>query len=225
MIGGAACDARVQESVTTKGIRMKAFTVAAVIGGVLAAGLVYAQQPPAQQAPPTAPAQAAPPAAAEPKFPDGVRYAYVDIQEVAAASASGKAASSRIEALRAKKAGELNDKNKQVEANQAKLRSSVMSAEAQAQVQRDIDKLQVEIQRMTQDAQAELQDLQNQLTMEFQRQLGPVIQAVAQDKGIHLLFSQPDLVWADPGLDLTNEVIRRFDAATAKPAAPAPPKK
>lgn len=204
---------------------MKAFTVAAVIGGVLAAGLVFAQQPPTPQAPPAAPAQAAPPAAPEPKFPEGVRYAYVDIQEVAASSASGKAASARIEALRAKKAGELNDKNKQVEANQAKLRSAVMSAEAQAQVQREIDKLQVEIQRMTQDAQTELQDLQNQLTMEFQRQLGPVIQAVAQDKGIHLLFSQPDLVWADPGLDLTNEVIRRFDAATAKPAAPAPPKK
>lgn len=206
---------------------MKAFTVAAVLGGVLAAGLVFAQQPPAQQAPPTPPAQAqaAAPAAPEPKFPDGVRYAYVDIQEVAASSASGQAASTRIEALRAKKAGELNDKNKLVEANQAKLRSAVMSAEAQAQVQREIDKLQVEIQRMTQDAQAELQELQNQLTLEFQRQLGPVIQAVAQDKGIHLLFSQPDLVWADPGLDLTNEIIRRFDAATAKAAPTAAPKK
>ncbi len=206
---------------------MKAFIVAAVLGGVLAAGLVFAQQPPAQQAPPTPPAQAqaAAPATPEPKFPEGVRYAYVDIQEVAASSASGQAASARIESLRARKAGELNDKNKQVEANQAKLRSAVMSAEAQAQVQRDIDKLQVEIQRMTQDAQAELQELQNQLTLEFQRQLGPVIQAVAQDKGIHLLFSQPDLVWADPGLDLTNEIIRRFDAATAKAAPPAAPKK
>jgi hypothetical protein len=39
---------------------------------------------------------------------------------------------------------------------------------------------------------------------------------------LQLLFSQADsgLVWADAGLDLTLEVIRRLDAATAA-AAPA----
>jgi Skp family chaperone for outer membrane proteins len=213
---------------------MKAFTVAAVIGGVLVAGLVYAQQPPAQT-PPAAPAQARPaapapappaapaPAAPEAKFIEGSRYAFINIQRIAAESAEGKASSTKIEALRARKAGELNDKNKQVEANQGKLRSAVMSADAQAQVQKEIDRLQVEIQRMTQDAQAELQDLQNELQLDFQRKLGPVIQAVASEKGLHMLFSQADsgLVWADPGLDLTGEVIRRFDAAAA--AAPKPP--
>ena len=29
------------------------------------------------------------------------------------------------------------------------------------------------------------------------------------------------MVWADPGLDLTNEIIKRFDAATAAAAKPA----
>ena len=211
---------------------MKAFTVAAVLGGVLASGLVFAQQPPAQQPP----AQQAPPAAAAPapaapavKFIEGAHYAYINIQQIAAESAEGKTFSSRIEALRARKAAELNDKNKLVENNQAKLRSSVMSEDARAVVQKEIDKTQVEIQRMTQDAQAELQELQNELQVDFQRKLGPVIQAVAKDKGVHFLFSQADsgIVWADPGLDLTAEVIRRFDAAYApapKPAAPAPKK-
>jgi Skp family chaperone for outer membrane proteins len=96
-------------------------------------------------------------------------------------------------------------------------------------VQKDIDKTQVEIQRMTQDAQAELQELQNELQLDFQRKLGPVIEAVAKEKGLHMLFSQADsgLVWADGGLDLTGEIIRRFDAAVAKApaAAPAAPKK
>jgi hypothetical protein len=45
-----------------------------------------------------------------------------------------------------------------------------------------------------------------------------------------VLLSQTDagLVWADPGLDLTADIIRRFDAAMAAakqpPAPPAPPK-
>lgn len=227
---------------------MKAFTVAAVVGCVLVAGYAVAQQPaPAQQAPPTqqakpaTPAPAAPAAQApaaqapaapvpEPKFPDGAKFAYLNIQRIAAESGEGKTASARIEAARQKKASDLSEKTKAVETLQAKQRSSTVSDDARAQAQKEIDKLQVEIQRMTQDAQAELQDLQNELQVDFQRKVAPIIQQIAVEKGVQMLFSQTDsgLVWAVAELDLTTEVIRRFDAATAvapKPAAPAVPKK
>lgn len=204
---------------------MKAFNAAATIGGVLLAGLAFAQNPPTQQAPPvqqTPPAQAAPAQPAQPAvvFPEGSKYAYMNIQRVAAESAEGKASSARIEALRQKKANELNERNKQLEAAQAKLRSSVLDENARAQIQKDIDKQQVDIQRLTQDAQAELQDLQNELQIDFQRKLAPVVELVAKEKNLQFLFSQADsgLVWADPGLDLTGEIIRRFDAATAAAA-------
>ncbi len=217
---------------------MKAFTVAAVVVGVLVAGVASAQQPPVQQPPAKPPAATAPqapakPAAAAPaatpapevKFPEGARFAYINIQRIAAESVEGKASSGRLEQLRAKKASDLNDRNKQVEALQAKQKSSVMSDDARAQVQRDIDKLTVEIQRMTQDAQQELQDMQNELQLEFQRKVAPIIQNVATERSIQMLFSQGDsgLVWADAGLDLTAEVIRRFDAAAAAPKPPATP--
>jgi hypothetical protein len=48
---------------------------------------------------------------------------------------------------------------------------------------------------------------------------------MSQEKGLHVLFSAADagVIWADPGIDLTPEAIKRFDAAvTAKPAAAAP---
>jgi hypothetical protein len=50
---------------------------------------------------------------------------------------------------------------------------------------------------------------------------------VAKEKGVHFIFSAAEsgLVWADPTLDLTLDIIRAFDAtpaAAAKPAAPAP---
>jgi outer membrane protein len=220
---------------------MKAFTVAVLAGSMLAAGVAYAQQPPAQpQTPP--PAQQTPPpgqqqpqaapaaqAAAAPavKFPEGAKYAFINIQRIASESAEGKASSARIEQLRSKKAAELAEKNKAVEALQAKQRSAVLGEAAAAQIQKDIDKTQVEIQRMTQDAQSELQDLQNELQVDFQRKVGPVIESVAREKGLQLLFSQQDsgLVWADAGLNLTAEVIRRLDAATAAAQKPAPPKK
>ena len=58
--------------------------------------------------------------------------------------------------------------------------------------------------------------------------LTPIIQDVANERGLHLLFSVVDsgLVWADPALDITTEVIQKFDAAgggaAPKPAAAAP---
>jgi len=212
---------------------MKAFTLAALVGCILVAGLASAQQPPVKPTTPPAAPQAQPPAAqtppaaapakpAEPKFLDGVKYAFINIQRIAAESAEGKASSAKIEALRTKRATELSDKNKQIEGLQAKQRSAVLGEDARVQIQKDVDKINKEIERLTQDAQGELQELQNDLQIDFQRKVAPVIESVARDKGLHLLFSQADsgLVWADGGLDLTLEVIRRLDAASAV-AAPA----
>jgi hypothetical protein len=71
------------------------------------------------------------------------------------------------------------------------------------------------------------------IAVEVGRRLGlryldrEIIESVAREKGLQLLFSQADsgLVWADTGLDLTAEVIRRLDAASAAAPKPAPPKK
>ncbi len=183
-----------------------------------------AAQKPATQT--TAPAQkpAAPPAApqAAPQpprpFPEGAKIAYINIPRIAAESAEGKASTTKVNALREKKLAELNGKNKQLETAQQKLSSGgLLSEEARAATQKEAEKLQVEIQRLQQDAEAEMQDLQQQLQLEFQRKLSPIIQQIATEKGLHILLSQTDagMVWADSGLDLTTEIIKRFDAATA----------
>jgi len=211
---------------------MRAFVVAAALSVILAAAPGFAQAP----APAPAPAPAAPAAAAPAPFPAGAKYAFINIQRIAAESAQGKALSSRVQALNNQKVTQLNDKNKALQTAQQKLDSggSVLSDAARAQLEKDIDRQQTEIQRFTDDAQKEVQELQNELQAEFQQKLGPIIQQVAQEKKLEILFSALDagIVWADAGLDLTTEIIRRFDAANpastaaapaAPSAAPAPP--
>ena len=67
------------------------------------------------------------------------------------------------------------------------------------------------------------QAFQTDLQNDFQAKLSPIIQQVAVDKKLHMLFSVADsgMVWADPSLDITNDVIAKFDAAPASTAAPA----
>lgn len=170
---------------------------------------------------PAQPAAQTPPPAPRP-FPEGAKIAYVVLQRIANESAEGKTASTRIQALQAKKAAELNDKNKQLQSLQGKLEKegSVMSATAQGDIQKQVERLQVDIQRFTQDAQAEIQELQNQLQQQFQTRIEPVLAQVGQEKGLHLIFNGPDsgLVWADPGLDISSDVIKKLDSmAAAKP--------
>jgi Skp family chaperone for outer membrane proteins len=214
---------------------MRRFTVALVLslalGAIPTIALAQAKPPttppPATQKPPTPPPAAQPPAAAAPPavqpapqskpFPEGAKIAFINIPRIAAESIEGKTSTSRVNTLRERKLAELTAKNKQVETAQQKLNSGgLLSDDARAATQKEIDKLNVEIQRMQQDAEAEMQDLQQQLQLDFQRKLSPVIQQIAVEKGLHMLIStDAGLVWAEPGLDLTSEIIKRFDAAAA----------
>jgi outer membrane protein len=225
---------------------MKGFAVLGTIT-MLAVAPVFAQTPaapagakPAPQAPPPAGAkptpQAPPPAApatqpaptpaAPPRpFPEGAKIAFVVLQRIANESADGKTATTRIQALQQKKAAELADKNKQMQTAQQRLEkeASVLSANAAGELQKQVERLTVEIQRFTQDAQAEVQELQQQLQQEFQVRLEPVLQEIGREKGLHFIFNGPDagLVWADNALDISADVIKKLDAA--KPAGNKPP--
>jgi Skp family chaperone for outer membrane proteins len=213
---------------------MKGFVLAVALAVVLAGAPTFAQapaqQPPAQPKPAApAPAQTTPapaPAPAPKPFPEGAKIAFVVLQRIVNESAEGKAASGQIQALQQKRAGELNEKNKQLQGFQQKLEKegAVLSVSAQADLQKQIEKANVEIQRFTQDAQKEIQDLQNELQAQFQQKIDPILAQVGQEKGLHFIFNGPDsgLVWADLALDISADVIKKLDAgykpgATAKP--------
>ena len=195
---------------------MKALLVMVGLGGVLVAGTANAQtagQKPATP-PPAAPAAAAP---QPPRpFPEGAKVAYVDVQAVASNSTEGKAARTKIDALQTKKLAELQDKQKGLQAAQQKLQTggSVMNDSARDAAEKEIERLNRDLQRAQQDAQDELGVLQRDLQMEFQRRLLPLIAKVAAEKGVHMVFSYGDsgLLWAEPALDLTGDVIKRIDS-------------
>ena len=210
---------------------LKMMLVIPAMSVLLAATPGYAQapagQPPAtppaggaaQKPPATPPATAAPAPAPKPPapFPEGAKFAYIDIQAVASNSAEGKAATAKLDDLRKKKNTELTTKSASVKAMQDKLNAggSVMNDQARGQLEKEIEKGTRDLQYAQTDAQTEVTDLTNQLQGEFQERLNPIIEQVRVDKGLLLIFSIRDsgVVSAEPGLDLSNEVIKRFDAS------------
>ena len=215
---------------------MKVFAVSLALSLALSAAPSYAQAPaaadaapqaqaPAPTAKPAPPAPAAqPPAQQRVPFQTGLKYAYVNLQVVATESAQGKAFNGKVQALQAQRVKELEDKNKAMQANQQKLEkgATVLNDQARAQLQSEIEKQQRDIQRATEDAQQELQGLTQQLQSDFERLVLPALAQVAKEKQVHFIFdaAQSGLVWADPSMDLTADVVKALDSgATAKPAA------
>jgi len=213
---------------------MRGLAIAAPLTLLLGVAAVSAQTPPAgQQPPPAQPAQrpATPPAAPAPApaaapqpplpFPVGAKIAYINPQRIFQESAEGKTALGRVQALIAKKQTEGQDRQKKLAADQQKLQTSggVMNESARAQLEKDIEKQQVDGQRFQQDAQAEINELQQEVQNEFIKKVSPIIESVAKEKGLQLVFdlNNAGLAYFDPALDVSLEVIKKLD--TGKPAA------
>jgi len=158
-------------------------------------------------------------------FPAGAKIAYIDFQRVAQESIDGQSFSAKINALVTKKQAEGGEKAKQLQLNQQKLAQSgaVMSDAARGQLEKDIERQTREGERFQQDAQAEINELQQELQLDFQKKILPIVQQVREEKSLQILFSRADagIVSWDPGIDLTSDVIKKLDAITPKGAAPA----
>ncbi len=185
-------------------------------------------QAPAGQTEPVPPAPVAP---LPPPFPAGAKFAYVDLQRVAAESVEGQAANAKVQELSEQKLAEIEEKNTMLQVSQQKLAQgqTVLSPDVRLQLQREIDRMLLEIERFSQDAEVEVGTLQQTLQIEFQQRLLPVIDQVANERQLDSIFSlgESGLVWAASSLDLTDEIIRQFDASGSPPppaaaASPSP---
>jgi outer membrane protein len=184
-------------------------------------------QPPAQprpaapaQPPATTPAPAPAPRPPQP-FPVGAKVAFINPQAILQQSADGKAAIARINALIQKKQKEGEDKAKLLQGNQQKLQTSgsVMNEAARSQLEKEIDRQQKDIERFQQDAQTEITELQQEVQNEFLRKVNPVLEQVAMEKGVEIVLNAEAQIfaWANMGLDLSPDIVKRLDAAS-KPA-------
>jgi outer membrane protein len=205
---------------------MKAFKTIVVIlalGFVLSAGPGWAQTAPPAKPPATPAAQKPAEPAPQPQppvpFPEGAKIAYIDYQFVASTSDEGKAATGKIQELQKKKNDQLLALNKNLQAQQTKLQSgaSVLNEQARAQLDREIEKLQRELQFAQQDATEDIEQLTQQLQGDFAQKIGPIVEAIANERGLHMVFAAPgNIAWANPGLDISGDVVKRLNVAKKK---------
>src|SRR5215510_8141657 len=156
------------------------------------------------------------------------RVAVVDFQRAVTENAEGKKAQERFMAELNRRQKEFEDKQKTMTDAQTKLQTGdkALSETAKADLAKQIDKLNTELQRMNDDAQKDLGDLQQQLFRPIAEKAQEVVKNYSNENGFAVVFdlsSQANsIIYSQDVADITTEVIRRIDATPTKaPAAPA----
>jgi Skp family chaperone for outer membrane proteins len=102
----------------------------------------------------------------------------------------------------------------------------VLQPDVKAQLSKDIEKYNTELQRMNDDAQKDLGDLQQQLFKPIAEKAQDILKSYSTENGFAAVFdisSQANslIYWQDVA-DITTEIIRRIDATPTKPASATP---
>jgi outer membrane protein len=145
----------------------------------------------------------------------------VNSQEVLDKSVEGKKALAQLQEADKKYQADLvalDDQIKQLQ-NRLSTQRLTLMAEAAAGIQADIQRKQTERQRKGEDAARSMQELQYNVLSKIQGELIDIIEQLRKDKGLTVIFdlNKSGAAFASPAVDLTAEVVRRYDAAKAAP--------
>jgi Skp family chaperone for outer membrane proteins len=136
--------------------------------------------------------------------PQGLPVAMVNMQRLVAETSVGKAASTRIDALRKEKEKAIADK-----------RASIQALTEKKAAAAEIERAERELERLGSDAEAELAALNTQLQGEFTRAVAPILKQILEEDhiGVIVEYPSPFVAWLDPAADITAKVIQRLAAA------------
>jgi len=148
---------------------------------------------------------------AEPFHIGAVSFLYV-----ARTSKVGRAAMAALDAFGRQKSLEVQAKAAELEKQQVQLQQSAsMSPRAAADLQRAFERSRLEFERFQQDARAEVDALQSKFDAELRVKLAPIVDEISKEKGLHFVFGleQAAIIWWSPAVDISDECVKRLDAA------------
>lgn len=93
-----------------------------------------------------------------------------------------------------------------------------LTPEAQSQLQREIDQKEAERQKYEQENTRLFEQFKNQLIKRIREEMLAIIDDLVKERGYDLVFdlSTSGLIYYRPELDITDEVIKRYDASKAR---------
>ncbi|MCC7154822.1 MAG: OmpH family outer membrane protein [Bryobacterales bacterium] len=156
---------------------------------------------------PSAPAQTLP-----------TKIAIINIQGAILATRDGEKARNDIQAKFSARAKDLESRLAEINKRKDQFNkgANTMSAEAREKLSRDIDEMQKKYQWDSEDLQSDLDQEQGKYVNEIGQRMVQEIDAFAKDGGYAVVLDvsgqQNPVLWAATGIDITQEIVKRYDA-------------
>ena len=123
---------------------------------------------------------------------------------------------------------EFDEKQKSLDGKQTELktmkdeidaRGAMMKPEAKQQKMEELQKKLVEVQQLYVQLQQDLTKKEGEMTQGIFQKMGVVLQGLGDEQEFTIIYERSAVVYSKPALDLTNELIRRYNKAYGKSTA------
>jgi len=147
---------------------------------------------------------------------DSIKIGYVDMQRAINETSEGQSAKKKLKSMFDTKQTELDEKQKELKKMKDDLdkQRTILKADTVAAREKDLQDKFVQLQGTYMRLQKELSEREAEMMKGIVGKMQGVISQIAQQEGFTVVFekSESSILWAKPSLDLTNEVIRRYNA-------------
>ena len=155
------------------------------------------------------------------------KIAIINIQGAILATRDGEKARNDIQGKFSGRAKDLESRLAEINKRKDQFNkgANTMSAEAREKLSREVDDLQKKYQWDSEDLQNDLDQEQSKYVNEIGQRMVQEIDGFAKDAGYAIVLDvsgqQNPVLWAANGIDITQEIVKRYDAKYAS-GAPAP---
>ena len=151
------------------------------------------------------------------------RVAVIDVQRVLQSSVAGKAAYERLKKMqdeRVSRAQKMNEEITNLD-NEINTKKLSLSEDKLTDLEKQLSDKKISMQRYAQDADREVGEARDKELAALEAKIKPVIDSIGKEMGLAAIFNkfESGLVYASDAIDITDTVIKRFDASQQAPAA------
>lgn len=156
-----------------------------------------------------------------PKVFAQVRVAVVDMQRALNETEDGRNAKAQLKRLFKRRQQTLDQRTEEIKKMKEGLDPDAIAVLSNAEKNKRLEEYQkafVELQTTYVEYQRELAQKEAQLTKGIIERMGSILQTIGREQGYTMIVERNEggVVWAQPSLDLTDDLIRRYNAGEGR---------
>lgn len=148
-----------------------------------------------------------------------IRIGIVNSLQVLERSAEGKRIVAQLEEKNKGNQKKLNDMDDEIRQLETKLNTQrlTLTDEALMNLSADIERKRTDRKRYAEDSFREFQQLRDRMFNRLQTEVRPIVEQLGKEKNLEIVFdlAASGAIYVSPSVDLTEEVIKRYDASKA----------